>query len=175
MSYEKNIPTEQDKEKKITRLPCKNGDEGWTQSLSPQKTKRKMAAHSVKFFFTQSMHVKKRWEFGQIRRNGQKFYGRFLCFQYAPLSAETSKLGLTVSKKHGNAPQRNLFKRKNRELFRTLRLHFPQTISINILPLIHSENASFEDFKEDWDRFLKHLNKGTDDENKAQSRTAKSM
>ncbi|MCH9620922.1 MAG: Ribonuclease P protein component [Chlamydiia bacterium] len=160
MSYEKNIPTEQDKKKKITRLPRKNGDQRWTQSLSPQKTKRQMAAHCLSFSFTKSMHVRKKWEFNQIRRRGIKYYGRFICFQYTPLDSTFSKLGLTVSRKYGNAAQRNFLKRRSRELFRRLQSNFPQNINLNILPLVHTKNASFEQLEDDWNNFITHLNKG---------------
>ncbi len=175
MSYEKNIPTEQDKKKKITRVSCKNGDQGWTQGFGTQKTERQMEPVCLNFSFTKEMHVKKRWEFSQLRRNGQKFYGRFLCFQYTPLTASEPKLGLTVSKKYGGAVQRNLFKRKNKELFRTLHLQFLQTVSINILPLIHSKNATYSDLKKDWEKIITHLNKGMNDKNKAQPLAAQSL
>ena len=161
MNYEKNIPTEQDKKKKITRLPCKNGDQRRTQSIGTQKTERSLVSDSIGFSYKKEMHVRKKWEFNQIRHKGQKYYGRFICFQYMLDAIGPSKLGLTVSRKYGNAIKRNFFKRRMKEFFRCLNKDFSSSIKLNILPLVHTKNASFEDLKNDWESFVAYLNKGS--------------
>lgn len=163
MNYEKNLSTEQDQEKTFSRFPCENGDKRWTQGPSPQKTERQMATHCIDFSFKKSMHVRKRWEFAKIRRLGHKFYGKHICFQFTVDTTGPSKLGLTVSRKYGSAIERNLFKRRMREFFRLQNSSFPENINLNILPLLHTKKASFDQLKEDWGAFIAYLNKGSDE------------
>ncbi len=106
------------------------------------------------------MHVRKKWEFGKIRRDGIKHYGKYVCFQYTKESSLLSKIGLTVSRKYGNAVERNLFKRRMRELFRSNRSDFAFSIQVNILPLKLGKVASFEELSEDWENFMSYLTKG---------------
>ncbi len=164
MIYEKNIPTEQDKKKEISRIPCENGDPRWAQGSQQKKTERPLAANGVKYLFSKDMHVRKKWEFGKIRSLGSKYYGKYICFQHLIDPKHQTKIGLTVSKKFGDAVRRNLFKRRMREFFRQLAPSFNESVHINILPLQGSKTASFEEFSVDWKNFITYLAKGNLDE-----------
>lgn len=164
MNYEKNIPTEQDQKKAFPRVPSKNGNQGWSQSSSQKKTEGSSPVNCITFSFKKSMHVRKKWEFNKIRKSGTKFYGKHACFQYTIDTTKYSKLGLTVSKKYGNAVKRNLFKRRMRELFRHKCIDFPNSISVNILPLRGSNTATFANLEDDWNNFLTYLNKSNTDD-----------
>ena len=154
MNYEKNISTEQDKKKEISWIPCKDGNTGRQTCYSKKKTERTSPVNSVSFSFKKEMHVRKKWEFRKIRSFGSKYYGKFVCFQYVIDSKSPSKLGLTVSKKYGNAIQRNFFKRRMRELFRVLYPKFANSINVNILPLNAGKEASYLDLQADWENFI---------------------
>ncbi|MCH9617809.1 MAG: Ribonuclease P protein component [Chlamydiia bacterium] len=175
MNYEKNIPTKQDQKKALTRIPCQNGDQGWTSCPCPQKTERQTPINGVKLPFLKGMHVRKKWEFGKIRRVGKKYYGKHICFQYIFEPGNLPKIGLTVSKKYGGAVQRNLFKRRIKEIFRTSVPTFPLPVTINILPLRTGKTASFEQLEADWANFIIYLKKGLEDEKQVECTTTQSL
>lgn len=49
--------------------------------------------------------------------------------------AAIPRLGITVSKKHGKAHDRNRFKRVVREAFRQCQMQLPPNVDLNILPI----------------------------------------
>jgi ribonuclease P protein component len=163
MIYEKNLPTKQNKKKKISRLPCENGDPRRTQSSQQEKTTRTLAADCIKFPFKKEMHVRKKWEFGKIRGFGLKYYGKYICFQYLIDPKNQTKIGLTVSRKFGDAIRRNLFKRRMRELFRQQVPNFAQSVHVNILPLQGCKAASFDELSLDWNNYRLYLAKDDTD------------
>lgn len=86
--------------------------------------------------FPQSEHLKKRSDFGMVLKNGQilklhsaKIYGLLD-------EVKVSRLGLIVGKKVGNAPKRNLIKRKWKEAFRHERQKFsaPMDVVVKVFP-----------------------------------------
>lgn len=68
--------------------------------------------------FPKSRRVLKRRDFVRIQHQGLRIYGSRLIFQFTPNRAPRVRLGLTVSKKIGNAVVRNRIKRWLREAFR---------------------------------------------------------
>ena len=74
---------------------------------------------SVNFSFPKSTRILKRKHFKEIASSHKRYSGQALVIDYRP-SKET-KLGITVVRQFGNAPMRNLFKRRVREAFRTKR------------------------------------------------------
>jgi ribonuclease P protein component len=175
MNYEKNIPAKQDQKKALTRIPRENVDQRRTPRPSPKKTERQTPVNGVKLPFLKGMHVRKKWEFGKIRRIGKKYYGKHICFQYIFEPQNPPKIGLTVSKKYGGAIKRNFFKRRMKEIFRTLVPSFPTPTTINILPLRTGKTASFEQLMTDWENFIIYLKKGLEDEKQAECTATRSL
>ncbi|MBK6879485.1 MAG: ribonuclease P protein component [Elusimicrobia bacterium] len=65
--------------------------------------------------------MKGRDNFSRARRRGRRWSGRFLvlwAFRREEVPARAARLGPVVSRQHGGAAQRNLFKRRLREIFR---------------------------------------------------------
>lgn len=62
-----------------------------------------------------------REHFSRARKRGRRWAGRFLvlwAFQREETPPRATRLGVVVSRQHGGAAQRNLFKRRLREIFR---------------------------------------------------------
>ena len=179
MNYEKNIPTKQNQKKAFPWVPCTNGNSRRTSCDSTQKTEGQTPVNGIniplKFPFLKGMHVRKKWEFGKIRKLGKKFYGKHVCFQYIFDPKHSSKLGLTVSRKYGGAVKRNFFKRRMREIFRTLCPNLPTPITINILPLRGGKSATFEELRTDWKNFIIYIQKGLEDEKQAKCPAVESL
>ena len=64
--------------------------------------------------------LKERSQFKKVYRYGVRFVGKSSFITYLDADVSESRLGLTVTKKYGNAVKRNRFKRLAREAFRTL-------------------------------------------------------
>jgi len=69
--------------------------------------------------------LKKRYEFRQVQLTGRHIHTPHFLIVVQPNSLENTRLGITVTKKVGNAVQRNRIKRVVREVFRRNRHLFP--------------------------------------------------
>lgn len=75
--------------------------------------------------FDKSGRIRKRVEFIQLSKTGKKLYLKNFIFIYNAGSTSVSRLGITASRKVGNAVKRNRIKRLLREFFRNNRDSFP--------------------------------------------------
>ncbi len=57
-----------------------------------------------------------------------------MVIEYVPSRSEETRLGITVSKRFGKAHERNQFKRRLREAFRTTLHRLPKGYDLNIRP-----------------------------------------
>ena len=86
-----------------------------------------------RFFLPPEARLKKRWEFNSVYRMGCKINTpHFLILRTENLKPQ-SRLGLTVSKKIGNAVIRNKVKRIIREFFRCNRFRFQKPVDISVI------------------------------------------
>ena len=97
--------------------------------------------------------LKKRFEFLSVMKQGDRLIGRFLCIDRK--KGDRLRLGITASKRFGNSPERNRFKRLVREAFRTSFPLLPQDIEINVLPRQMAKKARMGDIQEELIRLLK--------------------
>jgi ribonuclease P protein component len=70
--------------------------------------------------FPKARRVLKRRDFLRIQHQGHRIYGNRIIVQFMPNRTPSVRLGLTVSRKIGNAVVRNRIKRWLREVFRRL-------------------------------------------------------
>ena len=150
MTYEKNVPTQQTKATKIMRFPKADVYSGRTESDSAQATKGTQT--SQRLTFPKSARLLKSSEYQRLRQNSRRFAGQSLVIYYQLSSRPDSKLGITVTKKFGNAVKRNLFKRRVREAFRQCRHQLPPGIQLNVLPRKDPTYFSLSKMREDFQK-----------------------
>jgi ribonuclease P protein component len=83
--------------------------------------------------FPKSARLRRRREFLQSQRQGQRRHSRSFVVIQAPGRAGTSRLGVTVSSRVGNAVVRNRVKRLVREIFRNRRLDLPAVLDVVVI------------------------------------------
>ncbi|MCF6266394.1 MAG: ribonuclease P protein component [Desulfuromusa sp.] len=70
-------------------------------------------------FYPGFCRLRKSWEYQLVKKMGCKFYTPHFVLLVSDNKINNSRLGVTVSRKIGNAVQRNRLKRIIREFFRT--------------------------------------------------------
>lgn len=157
---EKSVPTKQDQEKKISRVQSKNGNKGRKKNFSQTSSDRSQAPISLtKENFSKSFRMRKRREFLALRKVSRRFYGSCIAIDYAQKSIQAPKVGITVSKKFGNACLRNRFKRCVREAFRKSKSDIPSTLIMQVCPLSKKERITCDAVKNDLQRLVKKIEK----------------
>jgi ribonuclease P protein component len=86
----------------------------------------------LRFFFTKADRILKRPDFLRLSRKEKKISNKNFVATYCPGQFENTRLGITVSKKVGNAAARNRIKRFSREYFRLNRHMLAGCLDINI-------------------------------------------
>ena len=83
--------------------------------------------------YPKSVRLRRRREFLTLQRQGRRRHTPSFVVLHAPSMASTSRLGVTVSSRVGNAVVRNRVKRLVREIFRARRLALPTALDIVII------------------------------------------
>lgn len=86
-----------------------------------------------KFIFKKKDKILKRREFLQLKRCGKRIQDRNFIIIYSDGRSEKNRIGITVSKKLGNAVKRNKIKRLIRENFRMNRDKIAEFMDINVI------------------------------------------
>ncbi|MFZ0131005.1 MAG: ribonuclease P protein component [Desulfobacterales bacterium] len=87
----------------------------------------------VSFSFPKTARLLKRSEFIRLSRTGNKIQNQNFLFLYSRSRTGRLRIGITVSRKVGNAVRRNRVKRMVRENFRRMRPRMTGAWDINII------------------------------------------
>lgn len=115
--------------------------------------------------------VKKTRHYQLASRLGKKFFSKNFVIIYNPtplyLMHNKSKnlnainfhrIGITVSKKHGNAVKRNKIKRRIKSVFLKSKLCFKSFFDYIIIPKVSIANSNFEDILKEIDFCIRKIN-----------------
>jgi len=92
--------------------------------------------------YPSSVRLRKRSEFLRLKNSAQKFATKHILVVWNDNGLEHARLGITVSKKVGNAVTRNRIKRFVREIFRANRLVMP-AVDLNVIARSESATMTF--------------------------------
>ena len=95
------------------------------------------------FSFKKSERILKNEDYTSVRLSGVSRYTKHFRVTYMPNDSGITRLGITVSKKIGNAVKRNRIKRVLRELFRLNKSFFPDGYDIVIVARKDASHLSY--------------------------------
>jgi ribonuclease P protein component len=102
-----------------------------------------------KFSFTKGERLLKRRDFVNLNRLGKRQRTTHFTVIYRRNHIGINRLGITASKKIGNAVKRNRVKRLIREFFRLNKYHFPQSYDLVIIPYKGADGLIFSALQEE--------------------------
>jgi ribonuclease P protein component len=97
--------------------------------------------------FTKQQHLRSKADFERVYDCKCKAADGVLLIFAADNTTDLSRIGLSVSKKHGSAVVRNRLKRLLREAFRTMQHQIPQGMDLIAIPLA-KDKASLATYQE---------------------------
>lgn len=95
------------------------------------------------------MRLLKRSQFLRLNRGAARYIGRYIIVDTLANTQPHTRLGVTVTKKFGNACKRNRFKRIVREAFRLSQHEMPSSLDLVVKPRTYAQKASMDDVKQD--------------------------
>lgn len=108
--------------------------------------------------FPKLMHLRSPAEFERVYALKCKAADGVLLLFLARNALSTTRIGLSVSKKHGGAVERNRLKRWLREAFRLEREHFPSGVDLIAVPLA-ADRASLSAYRQSLCGLVKRLSR----------------
>jgi ribonuclease P protein component len=124
----------------LTRIPCIRG----VATPSVGNFSRKLFVRRLSF--RKNQHLRKGADFNRVYALRCVARGPHLTVFAAPNQSQALRVGLSVSKKHGNAVLRNRLKRLLREAFRLSRHELPVGLDLVLVP-VDARDTKLEEFQ----------------------------
>ena len=108
------------------------------------------------FGFPKSLHIRRSEDFQRLYKQGQRAGDNHLLIFALPNDLNFTRIGLSVSRKHGSAVHRVRIKRLLREAFRLSRPELPAGLDLVLVPRVSSE-AELADYRRSLLRLTRKL------------------
>jgi ribonuclease P protein component len=103
------------------------------------------------FLFLKNERLLKRDEFVNLNRSGKRFHSRHFVVITKENGLGITRLGVTVTKRTGNAVRRNRIKRMIREYFRLHKARFPQECDVVVAAKKDAKELDFREIQRELD------------------------
>jgi len=101
--------------------------------------------------FPKSARLKRASEFAKVKAEGATSHGKYLLLgSFQTGEEQPARIGLVTSRRLGGAVQRNLVRRRLRELARKSRLEIKPGLQLVIIARRSAVSASFGQLEQDW-------------------------
>ena len=110
-----------------------------------------------RFSFNKASRILKRSEYIALSRSGKKVHSRYFLALYKKGSTPRNRIGITVSKKVGNAVVRNRIKRYVREFYRLNRESIQGVWDINVIAKKQVASHNFKTVCSDLETLFKKI------------------
>ncbi|WP_373649312.1 ribonuclease P protein component [Schlesneria sp. DSM 10557] len=127
----------------------------------------------TRFTFTKAQHLRAKADFERVYALKCKAADGVLLLFAARSSSPVTRIGLSVSRKHGGAIVRNRLKRLLREAFRLKQFEIPQGVDLIAIPLA-KEKASLEAYQHSLVNVSRRLQRRLDQNSAEPSRNSPS-
>lgn len=159
-NLEKDLSTKQHLQKTDPRVQAPH--ENKERKADPEKKTRqgqkaagRLSTEHKSQTFPRSIRIRSRVDYQKVQRSGQKAGGRYLILLSMDNDLPTSRFGITVSRKTGNAVTRNRIKRRIRELQRTNRNNTAQGKDIVVIATRDASRATFKGMEAEYKDLLR--------------------
>jgi len=152
---EKDLSTQQYKTGPYTRFQgqnafCRRCKNFKTKKSQRTKTVISLAISCMKSFpFPKKMRLLNRKDFVNLNRLGKRYHSAHFTVIFNENGLDISRLGITASKKTGNAVKRNRIKRYIREFYRLDKEQFPQGYDIAVVAKKGADGLIFRKIKKE--------------------------
>jgi ribonuclease P protein component len=107
--------------------------------------------------FRSPERIKRKNDFSHLYHKGKRERGRYLQIIYTSNDLDFSRLGVVVSKKHGNAVKRNKLKRQIRTLFRRNKDLLRCPYDLLVMPISDMNKVTWEMLERDYKDILQSI------------------
>jgi ribonuclease P protein component len=108
----------------------------------------------VNYRFPKSLRLRSRFDYKRISWHNTRHQGQFLIIEEKPNRRQESRLGITVTRKYGDAHLRNRFKRLVREAFRLSYPEIRRGVDIVVRPKLPYGQVTLKQVQAELLRFL---------------------
>lgn len=116
------------------------------------------AVNQQRYRCPKSMHLRISQDFERIYADGERIGDAHLLIFATSNCLKVARLGLSISRKHGSAVQRNLKRRRIREAFRRLQHELPQSYDLIVVPR-QRDDSTMQDFRNSLRTLIRKLAK----------------